>query len=131
MPKRLTDRERADREWSEKEYQKKVVEAAELYGWKWAHFSDSTKQVRGRGFVGDTGAAGFPDLALVHPRYGFACLEIKKELGDLRPKQGPWLDALLDGGVPAAVSRPSTFEQTCEWLAHGFPKDVDSLRTYR
>jgi hypothetical protein len=118
---RLTVEEQAFRRVSEKELQGRVMAFARLYGWRVAHFHDSRRQVKPGVFVGDADAKGFPDLALVHPRFGFACLELKKELGKVSVEQAEWLDDLTRAGVVALVVRPSCEVLVCGWLSRGFP----------
>jgi hypothetical protein len=118
---RLTPKEQALRLVTERELQSRLMAFARLYGWRVAHFHDSRRQVKPGVFVGDADAKGFPDLALVHPRFGFACLELKKELGKLSPEQIDWLDDLVRAGVPALVVRPSRELEVCGWLSRGFP----------
>ena len=121
MSARLTVEEQAFRRVSEKELQGRVMAFARLYGWRVAHFHDSRRQVKPGVFVGDADAKGFPDLALVHPRFGFACLELKKELGKVSVEQVEWLDDLTRAGVVALVVRPSCEVLVCGWLSRGFP----------
>jgi hypothetical protein len=121
MNTRLTVQEQAFRRVSEKELQGRVIAFARLYGWRVAHFHDSRRQVKPGVFVGDVDAKGFPDLVLVHPRFGFACLELKKELGKVSFEQAAWLDDLTKAGVLALVVRPSCEVVVCGWLSRGFP----------
>ena len=60
-------------------------------------------------------------MALVHPDFGFACLELKKELGRLTEDQRGWLDDLSSAGISAMVVRPSLEVLVCGWLSRGFP----------
>jgi hypothetical protein len=87
-PKRSTVSERA--------FQSQVTNLATFYGWKWAHFHDSRRQVVRRGqtaVIGDAAAAGFPDLVLVRgPELLF--VELKAEKGRTRPTQVEWIKAL-------------------------------------
>jgi len=121
MSVKLTVAEQELRKVSEKELQSRMMAFARLYGWRVAHFHDSRRQVRPGVFVGDADAKGFPDLVLVHPRFGFACLELKKEVGKLSPEQTDWLDDLVRAGIHALVVRPSREVEVCTWLSRGFP----------
>jgi len=113
MPKQLTPAERAFRAISEKDFQKQVIQLAEMYGWSWCHLQDSRKMVR-KGdvtfLVGDAGAKGWPDLVLVRaPEILF--WEMKKELGKTTPEQDEWLSRLTQCGLEARVVRPSDFDE--------------------
>lgn len=78
---------------SEKAFQAAVVEYARLEGWKVAHHHDSRRQVRPGVLVGDSDAAGVPDLLLVKgARLIFA--ELKREKTKPTPEQEDWLEAL-------------------------------------
>lgn len=85
---------------SEREFQRAVIQYAELRGWAWWHFADSRRQV-GHRFVGDAGAAGFPDLTLAHSRHGLVFAELKGSRGTVRPAQARSLDALASAVVTA------------------------------
>lgn len=94
---------------TEAEFSAMVRELAEWHGWDWWHFSDSRRPgPRGR-LVGDAGAAGFPDLVLVHPKHGIVFVELKTRKGRLRPKQQEALeaiDAAARPGVKVHLWRP-------------------------
>ena len=89
---------------TEAQFQAQVLNLARLYGWRSAHFSDSRRQIRPGVFVGDRGAAGWPDLVLVRERIVFA--ELKAANGRLRRGQAAWLDALKAAGAETYVWRP-------------------------
>lgn len=134
MGRRLTDQERLWRAITEAQHQQAITDIATMYGWKYAHFADSRKAVK-RGnrtfLVGDDQAAGYPDLTLVHRRFGAVWIEVKREKGTFRDGQEPWLDALIDGGQVALVSRPSRMDDIERWLRTGFPTDPEVLRILR
>lgn len=98
---------------SEAEFQHAVRQLAAWQGWRSWHFSDSRRVgPRGR-LVGDAGAAGFPDLTMVHPEYGIVFAELKSVKGRLRPAQRESLDQLLAAapdGVRVWVWRPADWE---------------------
>lgn len=121
MGKRLTEQEKQYRAESEKQYQKRITDLASLYGWRWAHFSDSRKQVRPGVFVGDADAAGFPDLVLVRPPE-MIVIEVKAELGKTTEIQDEWLKDFANSGIDAYVSRPSTFDTVKKRLSRSRPK---------
>lgn len=93
---------------SEAEFQRQVIQLAQLCGWKVAHFRPARVMVRGKETwrtpcEGD--AAGFPDLVLasfgeVHFR------ELKSEKGKVSREQDDWLRA-----VGGKVWRPSDWPE--------------------
>jgi len=124
MGRRLTDKERAYRAISEKDFQRQITDLAEMYGWEWRHFKDSRKAVvrGGKTFlVGDDDAKGWPDLVLVRPPE-LVIIEVKKELGKTSPEQDHWLDLLSGCGVDTFVARPSTFDEIRVRLTAPRPK---------
>jgi hypothetical protein len=89
---------------SERQFQRAVLDYAQRFGWLSAHFEDSRRQVAPGRFVGDAGAAGWPDLTVT--RNGVLVIaELKAEKGRLRPSQRVWLDALalVAEGAPDVV----------------------------
>lgn len=121
MGRRLTAEERQHRTLSEKQYQSQITSLASNYGWRWAHFSDSRKQVRPGVFVGDKDAAGFPDLVLVRPPE-VVVIEVKKELGKTTDEQEEWLAAFEACGIDAFVARPSNFDLIVARLTRARPR---------
>jgi len=93
----------------EKDWQRVVMEMAQLAGWKRAHFRPAIRQsgTFSTPVAGD--GKGFPDLVLVH-RFArekiFA--ELKTDKGRTTPEQDDWLEIL--GGVV--------------WR----PRDIDAVR---
>lgn len=107
MPRRLTPQERRWRSLTEAQFQSWVMGLARTYGWHVWHFNDSRRQIRPGVFVGDTDAKGFPDLVLVHPRFGIILRELKKQLGKETIDQRIAIIWLGQAGVNAKVWRPS------------------------
>lgn len=79
---------------SEKDWQSQVIEVAGVGGWRHYHTHDSRRS-----------AKGFPDLVFVRDRVVYA--ELKSEIGQLRPEQVEWLEALAAAGQEAYLWRPS------------------------
>lgn len=79
---------------SEKEYQRRVTDLLDLFGWRWYHTWNSRRS-----------AAGFPDLTAVHPVGGVIFVELKSERGRLTETQREWLDALRAAGAKAYLWR--------------------------
>jgi hypothetical protein len=90
---------------TEAELQQLLTDAAELNGWLVFHDNDSRRNV-----------AGFPDLVLVKPpRVLF--LELKSEIGRVRPEQHVWMDALMRSDtIGSAIVRPEHADQIIKYL---------------
>lgn len=102
----------------EAEFQKVIVETAQLLGWHVFHVADSRREVidrrRGLSFmVGDKLAKGWPDLALAHPRWHvFAVRELKTDKGRVTPEQKAWLELLASCGIDADLWRPRNWDES-------------------
>ena len=84
---------------SESEFQKAVIEYAELRQWLVYHTHDSRRS-----------AKGFPDLCMVRDdRVVFA--ELKTMRGKITAEQSLWLDALGRTMAEPCLFRPSDWEQ--------------------
>lgn len=79
---------------TEAEFQKSVIDAAAVIGWKWHHekFSLGTRP-------------GYPDLTLAHPNHGMLWLELKGPRGKIYPEQQEWIDFLNLAGQKAYILR--------------------------
>lgn len=94
---------------TEAEWQRQVLDLAELYGWLNYHTYDSRRSV-----------PGFPDLVLLRsPELLF--VELKREKGKLKPAQKEWIKQLVRVGyanetVEAHIWRPSQFDEVHERL---------------
>lgn len=85
---------------TEAEFQRQIVELAELRGWWWHHIPDSRRDNPGR-----------PDLLLVHPeKRRVLFLEVKSERGRVTLAQSRMIEALDGGRTRAAVVRPSDWD---------------------
>ncbi len=100
--------------FSEREFQRQVLQLARLSGWLVYHTHDSRRST-----------PGFPDLVLVRaPRLVFA--ELKSEKGRIRPEQSVWLEA-FSGCVVAPESylwRPRDLEETQRTLLKRKERDT-------
>ena len=103
---------------SEDQWTEWVISVAERGGWSWWHFKDSRRQVAPGEFVGDAGAAGFPDLVLARPGVGVVFAELKTETGRPRPKQREALNDLSAAGQLAVLWRPRHAEVVTKVLIH-------------
>lgn len=88
---------------SEAEWQRTVIECAQVNGWTVAHFRPARTQ-RGWRTPVEADGAGFPDLVLARPPE-LLFVELKSDTGVVRPEQQRWLDALseVEGAVNELV----------------------------
>jgi hypothetical protein len=96
---------------SEKEWQQTVIDTAQRFGWRVAHFRASRTGSGGYATAVQADGAGWPDLTMVRGRR-LLFVELKTERGRLSPAQAEWLDALamaMPGCV--AVWRPSQWPE--------------------
>ena len=77
---------------TEAEFQKQVIDAAHLFGWRVAHFRPARTAHGWRTPVAADGA-GFPDLVLVR-NHQLIFAELKTDTGKLSDAQRGWLEAL-------------------------------------
>ena len=96
----LDGRQVLDNALSERDFQRQVVELAELTGWRTYHTYDSRNS-----------HPGFPDLVLVRaPRLIFA--ELKRERGRVAAAQREWAEDLeACPGVEYYLWRPSDWDE--------------------
>lgn len=81
---------------TEAEWQKTIITAARLHGWRHHHTWLSVRS-----------DPGWPDLVLLRPRDGRQLVvELKSDRGRITPAQQAWLDDFAACGVPAYVWRP-------------------------
>lgn len=106
--------ERALKFTSEREFQGQVIELARQWGWHVVHFHDSRRQ-SGGAMVGDSDAAGWPDLTLIRERVMFR--ELKKVGGKVTPDQERMLERLRHAGCDAEIWRPTDWELIHETLS--------------
>jgi hypothetical protein len=91
---------------TEAEFQKQVIQLAQLFRWEAYHPWLSVHSTR-----------GWPDLALVRPPR-LLLAELKSEKGEVSAAQQRWLDLLGQcTGVEVAVWRPSQWEEIQKILA--------------
>jgi hypothetical protein len=99
---------------SERDWQRQVTDAAELFGWQWAHFRPARTERGWRTPVSGPMGAGFPDLVLVRgERLVFA--ELKSQDGRLRPEQRDVIESLRSA-AECHVWRPSDLPHVLEIL---------------
>jgi hypothetical protein len=122
MPPRLTDDQRRYRMINEAQFQRQVIELAQLYGWSWVHVR---RGIAGRGagskqwvtpISGPLGS-GWPDLVLVHPTRGLIFAELKRETGVLSDQQMFVLGVLGDALTASLVARVVVWR----------PSDIDTI----
>jgi hypothetical protein len=104
----------------EREFQKKVIELAHMFGWKIAHFRTA---INARGVHMTPVAAdgkGWPDLVLVHPGRGVVLFrELKSDTGRLDPHQIAWGEWLLACGMDWGMWKPKDWDTIVGVLGGG------------
>ena len=93
---------------TERDFQRAVMELAELQGWETLHVRTSMQQGRYMTATTGTMAKGWPDLVLAHPkRRRLLFVELKADRGRLRPDQERVHAALWEAvGYTVKVWRP-------------------------
>ncbi len=99
---------------SEKDWQRQVTDAAEMFRWTWAHFRPAMTSMGWRTPVSGPMGAGFPDLILCRGDR-LLMAELKAEHGRLTPAQRDVLD-LLGRAVPVYTWRPTDLPAVLEVL---------------
>ncbi len=93
---------------SEADFQRQIIELAELMGWQWFHAWDMIKNT-----------PGFPDLVLLHPEWHrVAFWELKSAIGKPTLDQERWIYALqrVHGQIDAAFLRPADWDRVEAYL---------------
>lgn len=99
---------------TERDFQKQVEDALDLFGWKWAHFKTS---IGYKGFyqTAMSGHKGWPDI--VATRAGrLVTAELKSEAGVTDKGQRGWLYALAQAGCEVYVWKPSDIDDLIQVL---------------
>jgi hypothetical protein len=113
---------------TEAQFTKQVIETANRLGWMAAHFKAA--QIRPGVWVtpvqGD--GKGFPDLVLVRERVIF--VELKTEVGKLKPEQKTWLEALWEADQEAYVWTPKKTDEIDRILKRVDPPKERSAATF-
>jgi hypothetical protein len=99
---------------TERDWQRQVTDAAELFGWTWAHFRPARTDRGWRTPVSGPSGAGFPDLVLARGDR-LILAELKAEGGRLTPEQRDVLDVLRQA-VECHVWRPTDLPAVLEVL---------------
>lgn len=100
---------------TEADFQKQVIELAQLCGWRTAHFRPGMNR-SGRWSTPVQGdGKGFPDLLMVRGRRVIVA-ELKTSKGRLSQEQEEWLAAFSLADVPAFVWRPGDWDRIVEAL---------------
>lgn len=85
-------------QWDERTFQKMVVDAARLMGYRQIYHTHNSKRSQ----------PGFPDLVLVSTaRKRTLFVELKTMTGKVSPHQEEWIGALREAGQEAVILRPS------------------------
>lgn len=96
---------------TEADLQRLVTDAAELYGWLWAHFRPAQTAQGWRTPVQGPLGTGFPDLVMVNEKQGRVMfVELKSATGKLSDQQYLVRGVFLDAGAEFHVVRPADFD---------------------
>jgi hypothetical protein len=99
---------------SERDWQRQVTDAAELFGWTWVHFRPARTEHGWRTPVSGPLGKGWPDLTLVRERIVY--VELKAEGASLTPEQRAVHDALRAARAEVHTWRPSDLNPAMEVL---------------
>jgi VRR-NUC domain len=100
---------------SEADWSRRVLDAAKLFGWRFAHFRPA-QTVKGwrTAMQGDK---GWPDLVLLRPPR-LILAELKSDTGRVSPEQSDWIAQLAEvPGLEVYIWRPSNWEIVYTTLA--------------
>ena len=114
---------------TEKELQATIIELFEATGRQVFHVGDSRKEVwNGEAYtlVGDTQAAGYPDLTIAGGGE-VIWAELKSKRGKLEPEQVEWLDALPEH--QAYIWQPKDLDLATRVAGSGHPADGSTCWT--
>lgn len=92
---------------TEAQFQKRITDAATLYGWRWYHAPDNVPTARGKR---QKIVRGFPDLVLVRGER-LILAEVKTRTGKISPAQHEWLADLADTPVESYLWRPADWAE--------------------
>ncbi len=100
----------------EKDWQRQVTDAAELFGWSWVHFRPARTERGWRTPVSGPLGAGWFDLVLVRPGRGAVLVELKSATGTISADQKAAHDLLRRAGCEVYVWRPFDLPAALEVL---------------
>lgn len=97
---------------TEAAFQRRITDLANLLGLQWHHEVDSRRS-----------KAGYPDLTIAGPK-GVVWLEVKTDVGRIKPEQQVWIDALREAGQDALIVRPKHWDDIKALLGALAGRDV-------
>ena len=105
---------------TERDFQRAVMELAELSGWETLHVRTSMQQGRYMTATTGTMAKGWPDLVLVHrSRHRLLFVELKSDKGRLSADQVRVIAVLTQStGIPVYLWRPKDWDTIEATLTH-------------
>ena len=109
----VTPEQCKDRQMTEDNLKSRITARAKTRGWKVAHAGKGIAAFDKTGnpiFVTPM-AKGWPDLFMLHPKYGALAMELKTEQGEVSSEQYEWLNAFIEAGIPAVIIRPSDLRE--------------------
>ncbi len=113
MAARLTNRNRALRLITERQYQTTIEQLLKATGWRYFH---SPPNRPANGFVARM-VRGWPDLFAIRGDRAIA-VELKTETGKTTPDQDAWLTELGSAGIETYIWRPRDIDDARRILAH-------------
>jgi hypothetical protein len=99
---------------SERDWQRQVTDAAELFGWTWVHFRPARTERGWRTPVSGPLGKGWPDLTLIRERVVY--VELKAQGARLTPEQQAVHEALVRAGAEVQFWRPSDLNAAVDVL---------------
>jgi hypothetical protein len=102
----------------EKDYQDQLIAEAHTFGWFVAHSKPCRLGKKTMTAWGADGK-GFPDLTLVHPKFGIWFREIKQDANYPTVEQRDWGRRMHDAGGNWAVWKPRDHTAILEALQNG------------
>lgn len=106
---------------TEEQLAQSTLDLLRLFGWQVFRNRDSTRRVAD-GVIGDSDAAGEPDLRCFSPSGLFVALELKSNTGQLRPKQAEFVRWAHTRNAPVGVLRPHRFDAFANIIKARFEK---------
>ena len=114
----MPDTPTPDLPMTERDWQRFVIDLAQLHRWRVAHFRPAMTSQGWRTPV-EADGAGFPDLVLVRERVVY--VECKADRGRLGLEQELWIDALKAAGQDVRVWRPRDEAEVWQCLTGRIP----------
>lgn len=97
---------------SEAEFTKQVIQLANRFGWRVAHFRPAMMRSGKWATAVQGDGKGFPDLFAVHAKLGRQFVaELKVGKNSVTPEQADWLEDCKKAGIAAFIWRPESWDE--------------------